>query len=326
MSKRLTVALLTGFLIITAGCGPDDDKAIQGYVEGQFTYVAAPAGGRVQALHVERGQKVKAGTELFNLDPQPEADAAEEAAAAVAQAESTLANLKKGSRPTEIQAIEAQLSQAQSNLTLSKTQYLRRKKLYSEKAVPESEYDTYHTAYLADKATVENIQAQLATARLGARIDAIEAAANAVRAYREKLKQAQWLADQKTQYAQTGALVFDTLFTKGEYAPAGSPVVQLLAPGDIKLRFFVPEPVIGSVKPGQKIRFGCDGCPEGMTATINYISPQVEYTPPVIYSVNTRRKLVFMVEAKPDGDLAKALHPGQPIDVRHAAGASAGAQ
>ncbi len=326
MPKYLAAALLAAALILTSACQPDDDGTMQGYIEGQFTFVAAPVGGRVESLHVRRGQRVQQGAELFSLEPQPEADAVREAAAGAAQAEATLANMKKGSRPTEIQAIEAQLSQAMSKLKLSETQYLRRKKLYREKAIPESEYDQYHTAYLADKAAVKNIEAQLATARLGAREDEIQAATDALGAAREKLKQAQWRASQKTQYAAAESLVFDTLYTIGEYAPAGSPVVQLLAPGDVKLRFFVPETMAGALKLGQKVAFGCDGCPKGQTAAISYISPQVEYTPPVIYSVNNRHKLMFMVEATPEMELAKTLHPGQPIDVRIEGGDAAGAQ
>lgn len=326
MSIRLAAVFAVCFFVFIAGCSADDDGTVQGYMEGQYTFIASPAGGKVLSLDVHRGQTIEAGAKLFSLDPQPEADTAAQTQSNLAQARATLANLQKGARPTEIQAIEAQLSQAQSKLKLSETQFRRRKKLYAEKAIPESEYDSYHTAYLADKASVENIQAQLATARLGARADEIVAAAKAVQAAEDKLSQAQWLVEQKTQFAPTGAFVFDTLYTLGEYAPAGSPVVQLLAPGDVKLRFFIPEPDISGVKIGQKVGFGCDGCAKGMTATINYISPQVEYTPPVIYSVKARSKLVFMVEAKPDGDLAKALHPGQPVDVRPAAPESDSAQ
>jgi HlyD family secretion protein len=81
------------------------------------------------------------------------------------------------------------------------------------------------------------------------------------------------------------------------------------------VRFFVPEPRLGAVKVGQKVSLACDACPAAMGATISFIAPQAEFTPPVIYSKDSRAKLVFLVEARPsDGDAAK-LHPGQPVDV-----------
>ncbi|ESJ10752.1 hypothetical protein B551_0215395 [Cupriavidus sp. HPC(L)] len=101
--------------------------------------------------------------------------------------------------------------------------------------------------------------------------------------------------------------------------PAGSPVVRLLPPGNVKVRFFVPEAAIGTLRPGQAVRLTCDGCGAAIPATIRYVSSQAEYTPPVIYSNETRRKLVFLVEARPAPADAARLHPGQPVEVEPAA-------
>jgi HlyD family secretion protein len=46
---------------------------------------------------------------------------------------------------------------------------------------------------------------------------------------------------------------------------------------------------------------------------ISYVSPDAEYTPPVIYSREMRAKLVFLIEAKPRQPAG--LRPGQPVDV-----------
>jgi HlyD family secretion protein len=112
-----------------------------------------------------------------------------------------------------------------------------------------------------------------------------------------------------------GGTVTDTLFARGEWVPAGAPVVSLLPPANVKVRFFVPEPRLGGVKVGQKVSLACDGCPAAVAATITYIAPQAEFTPPVIYSKENRAKLVFLVEAKPAAADASKLHPGQPVDV-----------
>jgi len=97
--------------------------------------------------------------------------------------------------------------------------------------------------------------------------------------------------------------------------PAGKPVVSLLPPANIKLRFFVPETLVGSLKTGQRVTANCDGCSAPIAATISYIAPNSEFTPPVIFSKESRAKLVFMIEAVPAAADATKLKPGQPVDV-----------
>jgi HlyD family secretion protein len=92
-------------------------------------------------------------------------------------------------------------------------------------------------------------------------------------------------------------------------------VVELLPPAKVKLRFFVPEPELAAIRLGAPIGVDCDGCPE-LTAEITYIAPEAEFTPPVIYSQETRAKLVFLVEAHPRKDPPTTLHPGQPVTIR----------
>jgi HlyD family secretion protein len=96
--------------------------------------------------------------------------------------------------------------------------------------------------------------------------------------------------------------------------PAGLPVVQLLPPENIKIRFFVPQGIVAQIGIGQVVQVVCDGCGPQVAATVRFISPRAEFTPPVIYSREQRARLVFMVEARPDGR-PEALRVGQPVDV-----------
>jgi HlyD family secretion protein len=109
--------------------------------------------------------------------------------------------------------------------------------------------------------------------------------------------------------------VYDTLFRVGEWVQAGSPVVQMLPPQNVKVRFFVPETVVGALQPGRVLKIHCDGCAADVTAKITYISTQAEFTPPVIYSNERRSKLVYMIEAHPAVADADKLRPGQPVTV-----------
>ncbi|HEV3409112.1 MAG TPA: HlyD family efflux transporter periplasmic adaptor subunit, partial [Chthoniobacterales bacterium] len=104
----------------------------------------------------------------------------------------------------------------------------------------------------------------------------------------------------------------------GEWVPAGRPIVALLPPENIKVRAFVPETRIGTLRVGGEARVSVDGVGNPYPGRISYISPRAEYTPPVIYSRESREKLVFMVELRFDPEIAARLHPGQPVDVEFA--------
>ena len=103
---------------------------------------------------------------------------------------------------------------------------------------------------------------------------------------------------------------------------AGGPVVSLLPPANIFVRFFVPEPALSTIHQGDRVALSCDKCADGLTATISFIAPRAEFTPPLIYSESSKAKLVFIVEARPSREQAVRLNPGQPIEVRPAGSAT----
>lgn len=309
------LALAAVLLLGATGCDKASGGGFQGYVEADFTYLASPQGGYLTDLAVRRGQAVKIGAPVFTLDNQTLANAVSETAGRLKQASDRLADMQKGARPTEVQALEAKLAQARSSLKLSELEYSRRLKLFKQRAIPEADLDKARTLYDRDRALVSELKAQLATARLGARSDQIAAAEAEVAAVRAALERARWNMAQLRRSAPQDGVVFDTYFTKGEWVPPGRPVASLLAPGNLKVRFFVDEPRLSLLKMGQEVKLSCDSCPSGLSGRISYISPQAEFTPPVIYSAESRSKLVFMVEARPNGAALK-LKPGQPMEVR----------
>ena len=180
-------------------------------------------------------------------------------------------------------------------------------------AIAAGALDQARAAFDRDGARVAELDAQIEAAQLGARSDQVAAADAALAATRAALAQAQWRLDQRVLVARAGARVSDTLFVAGEFVPAGRPVVTLLSPGNVLLRFFVPEAELGALRIGQSIRFACNGCAEGLTACVSWVADEPEFTPPVIFSRESRAKLVFRVEARPDEP--EGLHPGQPVEV-----------
>jgi HlyD family secretion protein len=144
----------------------------------------------------------------------------------------------------------------------------------------------------------------------------IEAQRAAVAAARAAVGMAEWRLAQRTVTAPVGGRVADVLAQPGETMAAGAPVVSILPPENIFVRFFVPETALSGLQRGDRVSFGCDGCPRELAGTISFISPTAEYTPPVIYSESTPAKLVYRIEARPKPDQAAFFNPGQPIDVR----------
>ncbi|WP_272699808.1 HlyD family secretion protein [Desulfovibrio sp. Fe33] len=312
-ATRLIHIFLT--LLLLAACSNEPANVFQGYVEGEYIHVAAGLGGTLQDLAVKRGQVVAAGAPLFTLERDYEQAAVNEATHGLQRAQDNLANLRKGQRPSEIASIQARLQKAKSSVSLAKIEYERRVKLVAAATISQEELDRAESDYEQKQQLVSEIESELRTARLGARSDLILAAESEVRQARAQLDQAQWSFDQKHTVAPVEGFVFDTLFRVGEWVPAGQPVVSLLPPQNIEVRFYVPETVVGKLQAGQTVIVNFDGASTPVEATVSYISPSAEYTPPVIYSSQSRAKLVFQLKAAPSLKNAAKLHPGQPVDV-----------
>ena len=300
--------------LLLGGCDGDDEGWLHGYAEGEYVRLGAPTAGWLEAVPVQRGDRVEPGTLLFALEAGRQRAMVAEAEAQLARARAELADLKLGKRPEEIARIEANLAEARAALTYAEQDLERQARLARRDFAAEARFDLARSTEQEARARVAAMEAELATARLPGRDDQIAAAAAEMAMREAALAQARWELGQRTVRAPVAAMVDDRIRDAGEWVDAGGIVVSLLPPGKIKVRFFVPEPELGRIRVGQEVELRCDGCAEGMTGTIRFIAPEAEYTPPVIYSVGSRGKLVFMAEAWPGG--GAVLHPGQPIDVR----------
>jgi HlyD family secretion protein len=311
-----TKLLLIALALALSACGNSAPPGLQGYVEGEYVRVAAPFAGTLLKLDAQRGATIAPGEPLFSLEAESEDAARKESEERVRRAQAQVDDMKKGRRPSEIEAQRAQLSSAKVQAAWSEKEYARQLDLMSKGFVAQARADEAKAARDRDRDRVVELTAQLETAQLGSRPDEIRGAEAEAAAARQSLAQADWKLRQKSVTSTVAGTVTDTLFARGEWVPAGAPVVALLPPGNVKVRFFVPEPQLGAVKVGQKVSLNCDGCAAPVSANVTFIAPQAEFTPPVIYSKDSRAKLVFMVEARPAAADAVKLHPGQPVDVR----------
>ncbi len=296
------------------GVGAGSDAPLfYGYAEGEYARIAPREGGTLQMLKVARGEQVLSGQLLYVLESDNEIASRDDLRARLAQAEAQHENLRKGRRAPEVDALIAQRAQAEAAAKLSSAQLQRQERLSTSSAFSQERFDEARSAAERDRARVAELTAQISVARLSARSDEIVAAEAMVTAAGAALRQADWRLAQRTLVAPNDALVTDTYFVTGEYVPAGTPVVALLPVGNTKLRFYVPETMLGRLKIGQAVSVGCDGCPQSLAAKISYIAPQAEYAPPVIYSRETRAKLVYLVEARPE--TGSLFNPGQPVEI-----------
>ncbi|HTS53988.1 MAG TPA: HlyD family efflux transporter periplasmic adaptor subunit [Burkholderiales bacterium] len=315
MSLRYLSAVVAALPLLLAACSRGGADPYQGYVEGEFAYMASSQAGQLVSLDVRRGERVRAGAPLFTLESQNEADAVKQAEYQLRAAESQLADLRTGKRPPEVAVNQAQLEQARSDAARADRQWRLDEDQFKAGVVPEHQRDDSRSAALTAQAHVRELEAQLQVANLPGREQQIRAQEQQVDAARSALAQAQWKLDQKSVRTVHAGLVYDTMYRSGEFVPAGSPVVRMLPPENIKVRFFVHESVLPSLSPGREVAIQCDGCATEIPATIRFVSDQAEYTPPNIYSNDTRGKFVFMVEAWPRSTDAPRLHPGQPVKV-----------
>jgi HlyD family secretion protein len=281
-------------------------------------YVGASLPGRLASLPQARGQKVTRGATLFTLEADNERAVREEAAARASGARALEANLGSGRRADEVAVTQAQLVQAQTQAALAASELARQQQLVAQGFITAARLDDARATARQSQAHVDELTAQLRVARLPGRADERAAALASAQAAEQVLAQARWREAQMQPRAASDAVVNDTFYRVGEWVGAGQPVLALLPPGAVKLRFFVPQPALQSLRIGQAVTVQCDGCTTPLSARIDFIASQAEYTPPVIYSNSQRSRLVFMVEARPEAAAALALKPGQPIDVRPA--------
>ena len=295
------------------GCGTEAPLAV-GYVEGEYVLVAPIETAEIRNVPVRRGERVEKGALLAELVVEDADIAVAQAEAAAGQARAQLADLKIGKRPEEIAVLDAALAAARADAGEAQRTADRTQDLLKRGIATQADADKSATALEMAEARVGQAEANLDVGRLPARPEAINAAESALRQAEANLDQARWRRSQRTLRAQAAGRIGDVLRDPGEIAGPAAPVLSLLPDGGVKLKLYIGEPDFASIAVGSKLAVRCDGCPDGMTATVGYVSPDPEFTPPVIYSLENRQKLVYLIEARPD-DPNSRLQPGQIVDV-----------
>jgi HlyD family secretion protein len=169
-----------------------------------------------------------------------------------------------------------------------------------------------------NKATLANAQqtydraASLSKTGSGTQAN-LDSAVSALRVAEARVNTSETRLARRIGFAPVSGTVQQIYFREGEMVPAQRPVLSIMPPGNMKLRFFVPETELPNLAIGDEVRVTCDNCAADLTAKIYFIATTAEYTPPVIYSLEERNKLVYLIQARPSRP--DALRVGQPISV-----------
>jgi HlyD family secretion protein len=311
MTRGVRILILLAAVAVAAflawrwfGPGPRE-RYLSGYVEGESLFLAAPVAGTVGSIMAEEGQRIAGGARLFAIDPATLSAQGEQARAQVAEARTQIASAEANAQQAQAEVAAAAADADKARRDLSRLLGVRRD---DAAAVAGTDIDTAQAALREASARLRAAQ-QTAEARR-AQVAAAQAQENQARG---GSREVDIRVGQLSPPAPSAARVEEVFFRPGEWVAANQPVVSILPDDRIKIRFFVPEQEVARYRPGRNVRFSCDGCASGLGARISYVSPRPEFTPPVIFSRDSRDRLVFMVEALP----AKPanLMPGLPVDV-----------
>jgi len=316
MIGRSTIAIFALTTVLTA-CGNSGGEGFPGYIEGEYLYLAAPQAGYLEALIAPRGSRVSPQAPVFSVGADPDRQSLQEAEARAVAARERLRNLDAPRRTSEVATMEAQLRATEAALGLSASQLRQQETLASKHFVSAARLDEARAAYARDAAQADAARQQLATYRAAlGRQPELRAAEADIQAAQAQVALKRWQVEKKTVTAPAAGEIADTYYRPGEWVPAGAAVASLLPDARRRLRFFVPETAVAPIVPGRAVEAHCDGCAAPIRAVVDFVAPQTEYTPPVIYSRGSREKLVFRVEAAPTPEQAAQLRPGLPVGVK----------
>ncbi len=293
------------------GYGDDPTPVYNGYIEAEYVYVAPSVTARIATLDAQEGTVIFAGDFLFDQEATKQQASLSAAKARVAQAEANLRNLETGSREAEIAVIRASLDEARAQQALAKSTLERSESLFLREIVTQAKVDADRATLNGANARISRLEAQLAVAELPARDEQVIAAEATLAAARAEADLAAAQLDDMHVTAPVSGQIEKVYYDAGEVVPAGTPVISILPPDDLKVFFYLPEMARAEFAIGDTLALSCDGCKPGLSATITRMASDPQYTPPILYSRDERNRLVFRAEARlSDGS---GLLPGQPV-------------
>ena len=293
----------------------NEGAKVPGYMEADLVFVGSEQSGRIATLSVKEGDTVTSGAPILTLESSEQEAAVAAAKSRLEEAQARLSDAEAEiQRPREIDVLQAALTRSQAMLKQSSLNLDRVQTLFDKGWVSKAQLDDAVAQHDSNQAAVAEAERRIDAGKLPGRSGVIDAAVASVAEARHALDEAAKNLAKRQVFAPVNGSIEEVYLRPGEVVVAGQGVVALLPPGNLKARFFVSELDRAKLHVGEIVKISCDACPPGLTAKINFIARDAEFTPPVIFSEEQRKKLVFLVEARPQ-DATNELTAGQPITV-----------
>lgn len=309
--------------VVLAGCGLRDPgpDAWQGIVEFDERVLAFEIAGRIASIAVDEGDEVDAGSELAVLDSTLDRLTRDARAAQARAVAAELALLNAGSRPEDVRSLQAELAAAKASEALARRSVDRQRQLTNQGIGSTSDLDAAETAISTASANRRDLEARLARARNGARVEEIEAAQARVEAAQADVRAAEERIARHVLRSDARGSVLDVHLEPNEFAQVGAAVVTIADIQHPYVDVFVPQERMNGVDVGDTTRVRVDGREASYDAAVEYIGRQTEFTPKFLFSDRERPNLVLRVRMRIDAPVGD-LHAGVPAFVEPIAEAS----
>ncbi len=310
------IAAAAGFFIWKSR-GEGATLTASGTVEATEAQLGFQAGGRVDQILVQEGDRVTRGQVLARLDTVEVGARRAQAVAAVAVARANLLELERGSRPEEIASAKAALEAAEQKRLDAQRDFERAKKLFADGLVSQEAYDKARTAFDVAVAQHHAAAEQEALVRAGPRAETIAAQRASLQQAEASVRAYDAMLAQMTVRAPFDGVVTVKVREPGEIVPAGAAAVTIMNPDDRWVRIYIPEDRIGAVALGDSADIRSDTDPShAYGGRVTFIASQAEFTPKSVQTKEERVRLVFAVKVKIHSDPEGDLKPGMSADVR----------
>lgn len=323
MNKKailLPVALVAlgavGYVISRSVKANDRNVTLYGNVDIREASLAFRVGGRVNAIHVDEGARVKAGDRLAELDPEPLRNALHSAEALVASQAARNALLRRGYRAEDIAQGKARLEAAQAALAEAERTFARQSTLAPQGAAPERALDAARSARDQAAAQVKAAEQQVLQLTSGFRKEEIAESDAQLRQAQAQLATATLALNDATLVAPSDGIILTRAIEKGNLIQAGTPAFSLSLTSPVWAIAYVSEPMLGHFPPSAKVLLSTDARPDQpYHGVVGFVSPTAEFTPKSVETPDLRTSLVYrlrIVVSDPDSQLRQ----GMPVTVR----------
>ena len=264
MNKKTKIVIVLAIVILTLiGCSyafvQANTMLLQGEVDVKTIDLSSKLTGRVLKINVKKGDTVKKGQVLIELDT-PDIDAnAEQVNATLALAVAQQEKVNNGAR-------NEQIAMAKASYDLAKKTYDRLNRLHNEGVIPTQKLDEAQAKYQAAK---DNYNMLLNGSRVE---DKLSAAANVKKAKGANAEVNSYLKENKI-VAPIDGTITDITVEEGELVGAGYPIVTLVDDNDCWVVFNIREDLLSKIKNGTEIDVKIPALGnEKIKVKVNYIS------------------------------------------------------